>query len=152
MEKCTQIWNWDLDGMSDLEFDDFLDHALTCRFHEYVLQRYERRTEQILRGAYCNDSERHSWCPGILNRAGRVNGFLKGFLQSLNFGAKLSESCIAIGSSGLFLIISLLGLVVFVSSPPVAKASEPKVVGASKYSNCGLPDTWLSKLGRPCRD
>ena len=70
MEECKQIWNWDLDTMTELEFDAFLDHALLCKAHERVLNLYERSTEPIIDAAFGNDISRASNIVGLeKNRA-----------------------------------------------------------------------------------
>jgi hypothetical protein len=51
MLKCGQNWTGDLDELTDEEFDSFIEHADSCRYHAMMLEDYEKETQPIMTAA-----------------------------------------------------------------------------------------------------
>lgn len=52
MNECFNKWATDLSSLSDLEFEEFLDHAEICQFHSAVLERYESAAMPLIKMAF----------------------------------------------------------------------------------------------------
>lgn len=54
MKDCMNKWTTNITSLNDAEFEELLDHAEHCQFHEDILDRYEAGTLSLINFAYAD--------------------------------------------------------------------------------------------------